>query len=137
MKYIAAIAIAGLLVLAYRAYQVRRIRSHVWSIGGRYPLPVDTPHEFNFRVSFPTAAQAAQCCSLVDRPGLTGHTEPSPNGQRWAAVWETTMLALPATYMEIIAAIHAASVQSGVSDATIVATASLPGSGAALLLHAG
>jgi hypothetical protein len=136
MMYVAAFFASALIVFAYHRYRVNEIRSHVWSLGRRYAIPKDKPHLFTFWVTFPREDQVLLCRSLVQRQNLADKIESVNDGERWAITFTTTMLALPEPFRDIVDAIHIACEQAGEPDSTVVCSASLPGSGTALILHA-
>jgi hypothetical protein len=135
MKYVVALFVLSFLGFAYMRHRSRRDEMRVWTIGRRYALPSDEVQRFVFRLPLPSEAAAQTCARQVEFPGMTSGIERSPKGTSWLATWQIDMPADGRAYGRIVTMIGNAAIEVGVSDPMIIASASLEGSGTALLLE--
>lgn len=112
---------------------IRRI-DRIHAIGGDYALPWYETFDFSFRVSFPDQASPVACAAQVSGVGISSEVEITPNGRRWAVTWRITARAIGSWYRELSHRIVAAASSCGLDDPVIIASASKPGSGTALVL---
>lgn len=129
-------ALVALATLTSRMYQQYLRRHRIWAVGHWCALSVGETHNFSFSARFLEHAMAAECRARVTYPGLAGKIEGSKDNTSWIVTWEISMPAKRKVFDDILHRLHAAIDEVGSTTNTIICTASLPGSGTGLVLHA-
>lgn len=130
---IATLSLIGIMLVAGFILRMSK-QPRIYNISGDYELPWYERLEFSFRVSFPSREAAEKCASLVTQPNLSCSIGATPKGQRWVVTWKTSAFSSGHWYKNLSIRILRAAIACGDEDPIIVAAASKPSSGTALLL---
>ena len=98
-----------------------------------YALPWYERGDFDFRLSFPTQAEASAAVVQVRWPGATSAIEITPNG-RWTAAWRLRARCSGAWYRRLCEQIIAAGRAQGLETITVISTVSSPDGSTGVML---